>query len=148
MKNLLRALLDARSIVLLVAFYNFILVYRIATNWTLGCMLCPWYTKWSFINPPSLLLLAAIALRLGHRAGCFVALVASSVLVVQGVKFNYVLFHYGEWMESWGGLRGFEIHPFLFLNTQYLLALLIFILAVLLTSKTLRPQVTTLAQTH
>jgi hypothetical protein len=139
MKNLLRPLLDVRSIVLIVAFYNFILVYRIAHNWTLGCMLCPWYTEWSFLNPPSLLLLAAIALRLGSRAGCFVALVASGVLVAQGIKFNYVLLQYGEWMESWSGMRGFEINPFLFLNTQYLLALLVFILSVFLTRKTLRP---------
>jgi hypothetical protein len=104
-------------------------------------MLCPWYTEWSFLNPPSLLLLAAIALRLGSRAGCFVALVASGVVAVQGINFNFMLLHHGEWMESWSGMRGFEINPLLFLNTQYLLALLIFILAGFLTRKTLRPAV-------
>ena len=139
MRNLFRPLLNARSIVLLVAFYNFLLIYRIANNWTLDCMICPWYTEWSFLNPPSLLLLAAIALRVGRRAGCFVALVASGVVVVRGVKFNYVLLHYGEWIESWSGMAGFQLNPFLFLHTQYLLALMIFILAVFLTRKTLRP---------
>lgn len=139
MKSLLRPLWDVRSIVLIVAFYNFLLIYRTANNWSLDCMICPWYSEWSFLNAPSLLLLAAIGLRLGRRVGCFVALVASGVVVVRGINFNFVLLHYSEWIESWSGMRGFEINPFLFLNTQYLLALLIFILAVFLARKTLRP---------
>jgi hypothetical protein len=125
-KTLLRPLSSARSVVLVVSLYNFLLIYRIANRWSLDCMICPWYSEWSFSNAPSLILLAAIALRFGRRAGSFLALVAGGVIVVRGLELNFELMRHGEWLESWSPLVVFQMNPFLSLHTQYLFALVIF----------------------
>lgn len=137
-KNVLRPLWNGRSAVLIVALYNFLLIYRIASNWSLDCMICPWYTEWSFSNNPSLILMAAIALRLGRRTGSFLALVASGVVVIRGLGLNLELMRHGEWLESWGHLASFQMNPFLSLHTQYLFGLFIFIMSVSMARKALR----------
>jgi hypothetical protein len=137
-KNLLRPLWNVRSVVLMVALYNFVLIYRIANRWSLDCVICPWYIEWSFSNAPSLILLAAIALRFGRRAGSFLALVTSGVIVVRGLGLNFELMRHGEWLESWSPLGRFQMNPFLSLHTQYLFALLIFIMSAFMARKALR----------
>jgi hypothetical protein len=101
-------------------------------------MICPWYSEWSFSNAPSLILLAAIALRFGRRAGSFLALVAGGVIVVRGLELNFELMRHGEWLESWSPLVVFQMNPFLSLHTQYLFALVIFITSASMARKALR----------
>ena len=122
----------------MVALYNFVLIYRIATNWSLDCVLCPWYTEWSYSNASSLILLAAIALRLGRRTGSFIALVSCGVIVVRGLALNLQLLRHGEWLESWSHLVGVQMNPFLSLQTQYVFALFIFIMSASVARKALR----------
>ena len=128
-KNAIKLLLNWRSVILIVVLYNFFLIWNIASNWSLSCMLCPWYTTWSFYNSPSLILLAACGLRLGRRLGYFIAVVASGVVLVEGVVLNIQLIRDHEMLESWGILVWSGMNPFLSLHTQYLFALIVLITA-------------------
>ena len=101
-------------------------------------MICPWYSDWSFTSSPSLILLAAFALRLGRRLGCFVAIVASGVVVVRGLISNVDLVRHHEFLESWSMMARLDFNPFLSLHAQHLLALMVFIMAVYLATITLR----------
>jgi len=101
-------------------------------------MICPWYSTWSFTNSPSLILLAACALRVGRRFGYFVSVVASGVVVVRGVFLNGDLIRHHEMLESWGMMARLDMNPFLSLHTQHVFALLILIMAAHLATVTLR----------
>jgi len=69
MKPLLKktfvALLDPRSIILGFALFNFILVWLWARQERgFACVVCPWYHQWSYLNEPTILLVAALFLRM------------------------------------------------------------------------------------
>jgi len=101
-------------------------------------MICPWYSDWSFTNSPSLILLAACALRLGRRTGCFIAIVASGVVIVRGLMVNLDLARHRELLESWSMMARLDLNPFLSLHSQHSLALIIFLVAAYVATITLR----------
>jgi hypothetical protein len=101
-------------------------------------MICPWYIEWSFTNAPSLILLAACALRLGRRTGCFIAIVASGVLIVRRLMVNLDLVRHHELLESWSKMAKLDFNPFLSLHSQHLLALIIFMMAAYMATISLR----------
>src|SRR5690606_12195010 len=49
------------------------------------CLVCPWYWDWSFTNPPSLLLIAAICLLYGRWQGYLAAVLTSVYVVFEGI---------------------------------------------------------------
>lgn len=133
-----KSFLTLRSLLLLLALYNFLLVWS-ESGGTISCMICPWYTDWSFANEPSFILLAACALQFRRRLGYFVAVVASGVVVVRGLSFSLEIFR----QEFWGP---FDIpttlyrNPFLYLPVQYVFALVIFVTAAYLQIRISRRQ--------
>jgi hypothetical protein len=83
-KAILLFLLDPRSIILAFALFNFILIWKKAWDLAhsgIACVVCPWYHPWSWFNEPSLLLAAALFLRLNKTKFSMVAVIFSGYLV-------------------------------------------------------------------
>ena len=128
LKRILLAQVEARSIILLLALFNFIVIWTVAQQRAMlgiTCAACPWYFPWYWDNEPTQLLIAAIVLRLNRVLGSFIALVITGCLlwmfghyfVVQPDSFHY------EWL--W--VRRVTTQPFEVLSGhgQYAFALII-----------------------
>jgi len=74
-------LIDARSIILAFALFNFILVWTWDREITFACVVCPWYHPWTYLNEPSFLLVAARFLRMNRWWGTTTALVLAGYLI-------------------------------------------------------------------
>jgi hypothetical protein len=74
-------LIDVRSIMLAFALFNFILVWTWDREITFACVVCPWYHRWSYLNEPSLLLAAALLLRVNRWWGNTIAFGLSGYLI-------------------------------------------------------------------
>ena len=105
MKPLLKktfvTLLDPRSFILAFALFNFILVWLWAWQERgIACVVCPWYHQWSYLNEPTLLLIAALFLRMNRWWGNTIAFVLAGYLIG---SFVYLLSRIEDPMA---GLRG------------------------------------------
>lgn len=127
LKIVLFHLVDIRSIILAFAVFNFILIWMWDRNiGGIACVVCPWYHPWSHANEPTVLLIAAVFLRVNRWWGSATALVLASYLVG---SFIYLL----SWIEDpVAGLRGdWKLirmdYPYIVgsWNSQYLFALVI-----------------------
>ncbi len=64
LKTVLFFVVDPRSLILAFAVFNFMHVWLLASN-ACGCgVVNPWYYPWSYFNEPTLLLAAAVFLRM------------------------------------------------------------------------------------
>ena len=119
-------LIDARSIILAFALFNFILVWTWDRKITFACVVCPWYHPWTYLNEPSILLVAALLLRVNRWWGNTTALVLAGYLMG---SFLYLL---SRMEDPPAGLRGdwrlIRMHyPYIVgsWDSQYLFALII-----------------------
>ena len=115
LRTVLFFVVDPRSLILAFAVLNFVHVGRLASNSCCCGVVNPWFCSWSYTNEPTLLLIAAVSLRMnriwadgiscilsGYLLGYFVWLFVS---YPAGLR---VAFHY-EWLslkrqpfiESW-----------------------------------------------
>ena len=122
-----------KSIVFGLALLNFIFIWshqkvqRVQTSTTISfCEYCSWYETWSFINEPSILLLAAFLLLFSRRWSYIFASALSGYVLV------YVLFYlirsicYFGFFELWKGIQKSEPSIFLVWETQLIWAGIVF----------------------
>src|SRR5436309_3083284 len=70
LKIILLYLVDIRSIILAFAVFNFILIWMWDRNiGGIGCVVCPWFHPWTYSNEPTVLLVAAVFLRVNRWWG-------------------------------------------------------------------------------
>jgi hypothetical protein len=126
LKAILFYLVDVRSIILAFAVFNFILVWRWDAQITFACVVCPWYHPWSYLNEPTILLVAALFLRFNQWWGNTTAFVLAGYLIG---SFIYLLWRIEDPVA---GLRGdwrlIRMHyPYIVgsWDSQYLFALII-----------------------
>jgi hypothetical protein len=82
LKVILFQLVDLRSIILAFALFNFILIWTEDRNiGGIACVVCPWYHPWSYLNEPTILLVAALFLRLNRWWGNTTAFVLAGYLI-------------------------------------------------------------------
>ena len=126
-KSILRFVFDPRSLVFAFALFNFILIWTEARNLGnsgIACVVCPWYHPWSWFNEPTLLLVAALFVRL-NRTWCYiVALILSGYLVSYSVRL--FLQTEGTLSQEWAYLRKFYPYIVGSWHSQYLFALVTF----------------------
>lgn len=91
-KKTLRRFVNPTAFLFLVALFNFVwyfsgsfFVYSLLHDNITFCLYCPWYWDWSFTNPPSLLLIAAVCLLYGRWQGYLAAVLASVYIVFEGI---------------------------------------------------------------
>jgi hypothetical protein len=126
LKKVLLFVVDPRSLILALAVFNLVHVWLLASNASGGAMVPPWYFPWGYFNEPTLLLAAAVFLRInriwancvscvlsGYLLGYFVWLFA---IYPEGIR---VALHY-EWLSL-------KQQPFIdSWDSQYLFALIMF----------------------
>ncbi|MDQ6653076.1 MAG: hypothetical protein M3Y84_10065 [Acidobacteriota bacterium] len=82
LKAILFLLVDLRSIILAFAVFNFILIWTWDRNiGGIACVACPWYHSWSYSNEPTILLVAALFLRVNRWWGNTTAFVLAGYLI-------------------------------------------------------------------
>lgn len=74
-------LVDLRSILLGFAIFNFSAAWVMNSRIHFTCAACPWYHPWSYLNEPTILLVAALFLRANRWWTNTVALLFSSYLI-------------------------------------------------------------------
>ena len=128
-KSTCQFLFDARSIIFSVAIFNFILVWYECSRASGGGVVSPWYFPWSYFNEPTLLLAAAVCLRVDRAWADF----ASSIM--SGYLLGYWIWLFATY---WGGFKmalyyefaSLKYQPFIgSWDSQYLLAAVIFFVA-------------------
>ena len=125
LKAILFYLLDVRSTILAFAVFNFILIWRWDADITFACFMCAWYHPWSYLNEPSILLVAALFLRANRWWGNLVAFILNSYLIGY---FAYLLSHtnaVAALRADWRIIR--MLYPYIVgsWDSQYLFALIV-----------------------
>jgi hypothetical protein len=116
LKRVLLFLVDPRSLVLAFSLFNFVHIWHLARNGGHG-VVPPWYFPWRYFNEPTLLLAAAVFLRInriwascvsgvlsGYLVGYFVWLFAiypQSIWVA--LHYEWLSLKQGPFMDSWDG---------------------------------------------
>jgi len=72
---------DRRSLILAFAVFNFVHVWRLASNSCCCGVVNPWFCSWSYTNEPTLLIIAAVSLRLNRVWANGVSCVLSGYLL-------------------------------------------------------------------
>jgi hypothetical protein len=127
LKSFFFHLIDPRSIILAFALVNFMLVWTWdRSTGGIACVVCPWYHPWSYLNEPTILLVAALLLRANRWWGHTFALVLAGYLIG---SFIYLL---SRIEDPVAGLRGdWRLirmqYPYIVgsWDSQYLLAVII-----------------------
>ncbi len=132
--------LQPRTIIFLVALFNFVwffsqsyIVVEFGSNSHTFCYICPWYWDWSLTNLPSLSLMATICLFVAQWKGYLAASIISGYQIIAGINFI---------SDNSGFFSGFSqrlqiisesdaINVWELLDVQYLLALVIFVTALI-----------------
>src|ERR1700738_139685 len=127
LKVILFQLVDLRSIILAFALFNFILVWTWAGYITFACVVCPWYHPWSYLNEPTILLLAALFLRVNRWWGSTAAfilsgnLIGSFVYLLSRIPYDPVIALRGDWRL----IQKYYPHIVGSWDSQYLFALIV-----------------------
>ena len=130
LRTTLVSLLDLQSIVFGYALFNFALVWSEAWHYStsgIAGIVSPWYDPWSYGNQPTLLLIAAVFLRLRRPWAYLTALGVSGYLVVD-IVYRFSVSQSSFWQE-WNYIRKCEPYLAGSWHSQYILALLISVLA-------------------
>ena len=137
LKSVLLYLIEPRSIILLVALFNFVLIWTVAQQRSMlgiTCTACPWYFPWYWDNEATQVLIAAIILRL-HRFGSVIALLITGHLLS---NLGYYFVVHPDSFYYYGLLvRRVTSEPFNVLSWhgQYLFVLIIFCCSILYMTK-------------
>ena len=99
-KGTLLNLIDVRTIILAFALFNFILVWTWDREITFACVVCPWYHPWSYLNEPSILLVAALLLRVNRWWG------NTTAFVLAGYLLGSFIYLFSRIEDPVAGLRG------------------------------------------
>src|SRR5436190_5664719 len=139
--TILRFIAESRSIILIIALCNFILIWTVARQramWGITCAGCPWYFPWYWDNEPTQLLISAVVLRLNRVLGSVVALFITGHLLWNIVW--YFAFYPDGFHYHWLFIRRITSEPFEVLSShgQYVFALIIFCCSVIYLTKTTR----------
>jgi hypothetical protein len=117
LRTVLLLVVDPRSLILTFAVFNFVHVWRLASNSCCCGVVNPWFCSWNYFNEPTLLLTAAVFLRINRIWANCVSCILSGYLLGYFVWLflSYpaglrVAFHY-EWLslkhqpfiDSWDG---------------------------------------------
>src|SRR5436309_10755973 len=127
LKIILLYLVDIRSIILVIAVFNFILIWMWDRNiGGTACVVCPWFHPWTYSNEPTVLLVAAVFLRVNRWWGNTISFALAGYLVG---SFLYLLL---QMEDPVAGLRGDwrlirMAYPYIVgsWDSQYLVALII-----------------------
>jgi len=123
-KSVLLFLFDPRSLICAFALFNFLLIWTKAREGGgIACVVCPWYYPWSWVNEPTLLLLASLFLRLKRTWGYVLTLLLSGYLVGYFVRL-YIITQ-ATLLDEWRYLRKFDPYIVGSWDSQYLFALII-----------------------
>lgn len=134
-------ILQPQTIIFFIALFNFIwffsksrFVVEFGSTSISFCYICAWYYEWSLTNLPSLSLLAAVCMLFARRKGYIAACLISGYQIIEGIN----------WLSSVSGFLGglsqrIEVisesnstYPVRdLLDVQYLLALIIFVTALI-----------------
>ncbi len=129
-----------RTIIFFVALFNFIwffskssIVVEFGSNGHSFCQ-CPWFWEWSLANLASLSLFATACMLFARWKGCLITCIISGYQIIEGIN----------WLSKGSGFIGGllqrlevisesnSVYPvWELLDVQYLLALIIFIMALL-----------------
>ena len=125
-------LLDFRSILLGFAIFNFTTIWIMDSWITFACIVCPWYYPWSYLNEPTILLVACLFL----RANRWWTNTAALLLTLHLIGYYVYLFSLFEepvrvFIHSLKLLPMFYPYFVTSWESQYLLALIVFCYAVL-----------------
>ncbi len=142
-KTALIYILQPRTVVLLVALFNFVwffsqssTVVEFGSNTHTFCQ-CPWYWEWSPFNLASFSLVATVSMFVARWKGCLVACLISGYQVIEGIN----------WLSNASGFLGgfsqrFQVvsdsnltNFWELLDVQYLLASIIFIASLIYLAK-------------
>ena len=138
LKAILFYLVDIRSIILVFAAFNFILVWRWDKSITFACVVCPWFHPWSYANEPTILLIAAVFLRVNRWWGNTTAIILTGYLTG---SFVYLL---SRVEDPVAGLRGDwrlirTDYPYIVgsWDSQYVFALIVFCCSIFYLARTI-----------
>ncbi len=130
-KTVLSFVADPRSLILAFAVFNFVHIWLLARNTSGGGVVSPWYFPWSDINEPTLLLAAAIFLRV-NRSWTLCASFALSGYLLGYFGWLFVRYPAGIRVAlhyEWASLK---YQPFIdSWDCQYLFALIVFSFTIL-----------------
>lgn len=125
LRTVLLFVVDPKSLILGFAVFNFILIWLKANNASGGGVVSPWYFPWSYFNEPTLLLAAAVFLRINRIWSSCVSCVLTGYLLGY---FVWLFAIYGEGVRvalhyEWLSIKG---HPFIgSWDSQYLFAFIV-----------------------
>ncbi len=139
-KTTLLYLLQPRTIIFFVALFNFVwffskfrVVVEFGSTSISFCYICAWYWDWSLTNLPSLSLLAATCLLFSRWKGLLAACLISGYQVIDGIIFvsdaSGFRSGFSQRLDIIANLDNEFTNFWDLLDIQYLLALIIFIIA-------------------
>src|SRR5262249_9194841 len=128
-KSIVRFLFDIRSIVVSLAIFNFILVWYECSRASGGGVVSPWYFPWSYFNEPTLILVAAISLRINRSWSDWTSCVVSGYLVGYCI-WLFATYSGGFKMAIHYQIASWKYQPFTgSWDSQYLFAAVILLIA-------------------
>ncbi|HMJ08556.1 MAG TPA: hypothetical protein VK468_06105 [Pyrinomonadaceae bacterium] len=117
-----------KAIVLILAIANFVFIWmhqKTQTSSTISfCGYCPWYENWTFTNEPSILLLSAFLILASYWWSYLSAAILSGYVLCVGI-FSLLISDLGL-LERWEGIQKYEVSLFLTMESQWILAGIIF----------------------
>jgi hypothetical protein len=126
LKTLFTYLLDTRSIILGFAVFNFTLIWVWDAGITFACVACPWYHPWSYLNEPTILLFAALFLRINRWWANILAIVPAGYVIGYAAYLLSIVDNALEGLlADWKIIRMFYPYIVGSWDSQYLLALII-----------------------
>lgn len=129
-KSVLKHIYQPRLIIFCIALYNFVTLWRASNAFSgIACVVCPWYYEWSFINEPSILLLASAFLLFEKWWGNLVSTILSGYVFIKGV-YLITVFGWSKWIEYLPAhlkfVREYELDVLKEWEIQLIFALIVF----------------------
>jgi hypothetical protein len=110
-----------------VALFNFVTLWYAAHHGPQACLVCPWYRPWSYLNEPTLILVATLALLFSRKWTDAIAVGLSGYLVWEII---YRFWYYNlSVIENVGNVFGPYQKTLHTIQVQWLLAFLVFFAA-------------------
>jgi len=142
LRTVILFVVDPRSLILAFAVFNFVHVWRVASNSCCCGVVNPWFCSWSYTNEPTLLIIAAASLRLNRIWANGVSCVLSGYLLGY---FVWLFVTYGDGIRvaihyEWLSLKH---QPFIeSWDSQYLFAFIILCFSVFYVARAILRRVT------
>lgn len=120
--------LNPKLILFGIAVFNFVVLWSAATRMGgIACVACPWFFPWSYFNPPTLLLLATVALLFSRKWTYVIAMGLPGYLIGNLIYLHWIYdLSFGDFVRLWISPYSEFLYAF---QNQYVLALLVLIAA-------------------